>query len=106
MRLFQDRIEHGLEVAGGAVDDLQYLGARGLLGERLVTLGFALVTLGPALSKLTMQIGYELLGTGERAVGRRAHLRTSSGPTFRADHTVIEAGHHRLPIGTISGLSD
>jgi len=33
--------------------------------------------------KLTLQIGYELLGIGERAVGRRVHLRTSSGPTFR-----------------------
>src|SRR5215471_15123856 len=28
-------------------------------------------------------------------------LRTSSGPTFRADHTVIGTGHHRLSIGTI-----
>src|SRR5262249_45361208 len=32
-------------------------------------------------------------------------LRTSSGPAFRADHTVIETGHHRLPNGTISGVS-
>jgi hypothetical protein len=47
------------------------------------------VQLGSALDKLTLQIGYELLGIGERAVGRRAHLRTSSGPTLRADHTVI-----------------
>ena len=33
-----------------------------MLFERLVTLGFA-------LDKLTLQIGYELLGIGERAVG-------------------------------------
>src|SRR5215470_6366564 len=30
------------------------------------------------------EIGYPLLGIDERAVGRRTHLRTSSGPTFRA----------------------
>ena len=24
---------------------------------------------------------------------------------FRADHTVMDTGHHRLPIGTISGAS-
>jgi hypothetical protein len=33
----------------------------------------------------------------------RAHLRTSSGPAFRMDHTVIDAGDHRLSIGAISG---
>ena len=30
-RLFQDRVEHWGEVAGRGVDDLQYLGGRGLL---------------------------------------------------------------------------
>jgi len=30
-------------------------------------------------------------------------LRTSSGPTFRVDHTVIDPGYHRLPTGTITG---
>jgi hypothetical protein len=29
------------------------------------------------------------------------NLLTSSGPTFRADHTVIDMGRHRLSIGTI-----
>jgi len=33
-------------------------------------LGF--VQLGSALDKLTLQIGYQLRGIGERAVGRRA----------------------------------
>ena len=27
-------------------------------------------------------------------IGRRADLRTSSGPAFRADHTVIDIGRH------------
>jgi len=29
-----------------------------------------------------LEIGDDLLLIGERAVGRRAHLQTSSGPTF------------------------
>ena len=73
-RLLEDRVEYRREVAGRGIDDLQHLGGRGLLLERLVTLG-------SAFGKLTMQIGYELLGIGKRAVGRRAHLRASSGPT-------------------------
>jgi len=78
-RLVQHRVEDRREAAGGGVDDLQHLGHRRSLGQRLVALGFA-------LGKLTMQIGYELLGIGERAVGRCAHLRTrrdrSSGSTI------------------------
>src|SRR6516165_1265958 len=98
MCFLQYRVEHRRESAWRAVDDAQHLGSCGLLLERLVTLGFA-------LSKLTLQIGHELLGIGEHAVGRRAHLRTSSGPTFRADHTVIDTGCHRSPIGTVSRVS-
>jgi hypothetical protein len=56
-RFFQHRVEHRREVAWRALDDLQYLGGRGLLFQRLVTLGFA-------LGKLTSQISYELLGLG------------------------------------------
>jgi hypothetical protein len=56
-RLVEHRIEDRGEVAGRGVDDLQHLGARGLLLQRLVTLGFA-------LGKLTLQIGYELLRIG------------------------------------------
>jgi len=43
--------------AGRRIDDLQYLGGRGLPPQRLVTLG-------SAFGKLTLQIGYELLGIG------------------------------------------
>ena len=38
MRLFQNSIEHRGEVAGRAVDDLQYLGSGGLLLQRLARL--------------------------------------------------------------------
>ena len=56
-RSFQHRIEDRCGIAGRGVDDLQYLGRRGLLLQCLVTLGFA-------LGKLTFQIGYEPRGIG------------------------------------------
>jgi hypothetical protein len=39
VRLFQYRVEHRREVAGRGVDDLQHLGGRGLLLQRLARLG-------------------------------------------------------------------
>ena len=39
MRLFEHRIEHRREVAGRGIDDLQHLGGRGLLLQRLARLG-------------------------------------------------------------------
>ena len=39
VRLFEDRVEHRREIAGRAVDDLQDLGGRGLLLQRLARLG-------------------------------------------------------------------
>ena len=62
--LFEHGVEHRDEVAGRGVDDLQDFGNRGLLVERLVTLGFALAKFSLKLGKLTSQIGYELLGIG------------------------------------------
>jgi hypothetical protein len=38
-RLIEHRVEHGREVARRGIDDLQYLGRRGLLIERLARLG-------------------------------------------------------------------
>jgi hypothetical protein len=57
-----------------------------------------------ALGQPAPQIGYRF-GI-ERVVGRRAHLRASSGPAFRADHTVIAMSRYRLSIGTIKRGSD
>ena len=53
----QHGIEYGREVAGRGIDDLQDFGGRGLPLQRLVTLGFA-------LAKLTLEIGYPLIGIG------------------------------------------
>ena len=39
MRLFQHRIEHRREIAGRGIDNLQHLGGRGLLLQRLPLLG-------------------------------------------------------------------
>ena len=38
-RLFQHRVEHRREIAGRGVDDLQHLGGRGLLLQRLALFG-------------------------------------------------------------------
>jgi hypothetical protein len=56
-RFLEHRLEHGCQFAGRGIDDLQHLGSRGLLSERLVTLG-------SRLGKLASQIGYEPLGIG------------------------------------------
>jgi hypothetical protein len=49
-------VENWSEVARRRVDDLQHLGGRGLLLQRLVTLGLA-------LGELTSQISYKLSGS-------------------------------------------
>jgi hypothetical protein len=99
-RFFQDGVEHWREIAGGGVDYPQHLGGRGLLFQRLVTfrgalfqLSLGIVSLSSAQSKLVPEIGNDLLRIVQRAVTYQAHLRTSSGPTFRADHSVIDTGH-------------
>ena len=45
-----------------------------MAAQRIVTLGFALGKFSLTLGKLTFEIGYPLIGIGERAVGRRAHF--------------------------------
>ena len=39
MGLHQDRVEHGLEITGRRIDDLQHFGGRGLSLERFALLG-------------------------------------------------------------------
>src|SRR5215471_1274639 len=87
--LIQHCVEHRCEVAGRRIDDLQHLGGRGLPLTRFGKFSLTLSKLSLTLGKLTFEIGDPLRGIGYRVVGRRAHLRTSSGPIFRADHTVI-----------------
>ena len=64
MRFFQDGVEHWYQIAGRGIDDLQNLSGRGLLLQGLVTLGVALGKFSLTLGKLTLQIGYKLLGIG------------------------------------------
>ena len=54
---FDHRVQHRLDIGGRAADDVKHLGCRGLVFE-------SLVALGSAFGKLTLQIGYELLGIG------------------------------------------
>jgi hypothetical protein len=55
--LFQYRVEDRCKIAERIVDDLQYFGSRSLPLQPRITLGFA-------LSELTLQIGDEPLGIG------------------------------------------
>jgi hypothetical protein len=78
VRLFEDCVEHRAEIAGRGVDYLQHLGHRCLAGERLVAFGcpvvqlrlrfvqfgFSLGNFSLTPGKLTLQIGYKLLGIG------------------------------------------
>src|SRR6516162_127656 len=64
VRFFQDGIEDRREITGRRIDDLQYLGGRGLLFAYLVTFGSAFGKFSLTLGKLTLQIGYKLLGIG------------------------------------------
>jgi len=57
MRPLQHRIEDRGEVAGRAVDNLQYLGGRGLLRQRFVALGGALGELLFEPDDLLLEIG-------------------------------------------------
>src|SRR6516165_10122731 len=50
-------VQHRLHIGGRAADDLEHVAGRGLVLERLVALS-------SAFAKLTLQIGYELLGIG------------------------------------------
>jgi len=70
-----------------AVDDLEYLGGRGLSGQRLVPLGVG-------YSKLALKIGNDLSRINKRAVKLRAHLGTSRDRVFWPDHTGIGTGLH------------
>ena len=80
---FEHRVEHRSEIAGRRIDDLQHLGGRHLLFQRLVTLGGALVqallhliALRGTLGKLLSKIRNDPLGISYGAVWCRAHART------------------------------
>ena len=64
VRLLQNCVKHRREVAGRGVDDLQYVGGRGLPLQSLITLGLALGKFSRTLSKLTLQTGYDPIGIG------------------------------------------
>jgi hypothetical protein len=94
MDLLQIGSEYRRKVAGRRVDDLEHLGHGRLSRERSVTVGGARLKLSGALGKLTPKISYDPLGIGQCAIRRRAHLRTSSRPSSRRNHTLIGALHH------------
>src|SRR4051812_40589263 len=73
-RFSQHRVENRAEITGRRIDDLQNLGGRGLLFERLVAFG-------GALGKLASQIGDNPLRVSQRAVWWCFHRQTFGGPS-------------------------
>ena len=69
MRLFQHRVEHRREVAGRGVDDLQHLGGRGLLLQRLARLGDQ-----PRVLHRDDRLRREILQQRDLLVGERPYL--------------------------------
>jgi hypothetical protein len=67
--LFQHRLEHRREVAGRAVDDLQYLGGRRLLFQRLARLGNQ-----PRVFHRDHCLRGKVLQQRDLLVGKRPHL--------------------------------
>jgi hypothetical protein len=59
---FDHCVQHRLDIGSRAADDVEHVGGRGLVFERLVALG-------GTLGKLTLQIGYELRGIGYELFG-------------------------------------
>jgi hypothetical protein len=80
--LFEHRVENRAKVTGRGIDDLQNLSGSRLARQRLVALRVA-------GCKLVVEIGDLLLKVGQAAVGRRAHIATSSRSCSLPDHTWI-----------------
>ena len=80
-RLIQDRLEHGREVAGRGVDDLQNFSQRRLLS-------FAFITLSGALLKFAPEIGNDLLRSSDVLSGVRL-ICDLVRPCSPIDHTWI-----------------
>ena len=68
-RPVEHRVEHRGEVAGRGIDDLQYLGGRGLLLQRLARLGQE-----PRVLHCNDRLRREVLQQRDLLVGERPHL--------------------------------
>ena len=79
VRLFQHRIEHRREIAGRGIDDLQYLGGRGLLLQRLARLGDQ-----PRILHRDDRLRREVLQQRDLLVGERPHFVAIGGDRRRA----------------------
>src|SRR5262249_8323812 len=74
VRLFQYRVEDRREVAARGVDDLQYLGGRGLLLQRLSSLGDE-----PRVFHCDHRLSREVLQQRDLLVRERPRLRATAG---------------------------
>ena len=93
-RVLQHGVEHRLQLAGRAADDLEHLRGRGLLLQRLAQIVGALAQLveQPRVLDGDDGLGGEVLHQLDLLVGERAHLLAVDGD--RADQLVVLEHRH------------
>ena len=87
MRLFEHRVEHRREIAGRGIDDLQYLGGRGLLLQCLARLGQE-----PRVLHRDDRLRREILEQRDLFLGERSDL--SRAATIMPRKRIIPAQRH------------
>src|SRR6516225_11031244 len=108
MRLVQYRVEDGGEVAGGRVDDLQYLG-----GRRMIRQGFARLVYEPRVFHCDDRLRCEILDERNLLFGEWPHL-LARGDNLPEKSVVLAESHKQdrpdpfqcYPTGTSDRLVD
>jgi len=92
--LIEHRVEHGREIAGRGIDDLQYLGGRGLLLRELIALGKGLIEPPLQLSVGTPKVGDFVIELGADSAAANARIvweaKEKNGVTLRSALTEID----------------
>ena len=84
---FEHRVEDRSKIAGRGIDDLQYLGSRGLLLQCLPRLGEE-----PSILHCNDRLRSEILQQRDLLVGERSHLATIDGKV--AQYSVVLEQRH------------
>ena len=92
--LLQYRVEHWREVAGRRIDDLQYLGGRGLLLQCLAHLGD-----GPGILHCDDCLCREVMQQRNLLVGKWPHILAVTDDRAEQCDLLIREWPHLLPVG-------
>jgi hypothetical protein len=94
VRLFQHRTEHRREIAGRGIDDLQYLGGRGLLLQRLAEVAVAGVELVEQPGALDGDRGLVREGLEQLDLGAGEGLHIASSAADHAERLTFSEHRH------------